>query len=1222
MKKTTHTRFSCLLLFLFTATILRAYDGSVDLLLDGTLMYSGSASKAALAFDGDPSTYYSASGSKMQWVGLDLGEPYVITRVSYTPARGSQYADRMLLTLFEGANSPDFMDAVPLYFISTTPRNGTETTADIHVSRGFRYIRYVGMRELGTSSAPGFSYCNVAELKFYGHAGEGDDSQFYQITNLPTLSVHVQDDILPAETDKNNKVNYDAQSLLIYEGGKMVQEYPILFRVRGNFSATASENKAFRMKYNDGKSHHVMRGGRNESPSKAKKWVLINSYRDKTLMRNPVAWAMSKRAERSWTPWSQVVDLVVNGDYRGTYTLADAVTIGKNRLEITEMTQDDLDDEAITGGYFVELDNYYDKEPNHFKSLKGNKLSIHDPDEDIIQPQQIQYIKNAWNNMESVVFSSDFTDKENGLRSVLDLESFLKWFLVSEFNGNTDMICQVFKFKERGDDHFYTGPIWDADLALENDENTYPANQRMDWTYKVRCSTGHWDQFLTRVLSDPSVFAQLQEMWAKLRKSGKFNPEDVAADVDSLRDEIRASADLNFIRWPYLTQYISLNPQVPGSWDAEVDRVRDYVYDRVEWMDEMLSYGRLREENGVYQITSAMDLCTFSQMVNDMGETDASAVLTADIDMEYLSQDFQPIGTAENTFVGKLDGKGHVIRNLHISGSENMGLFGYVGSCTLCNIVFDESCSVDGQSRVAMLVGNARDNNVAIFGIENHGAVTATEGVAGALVGYGNSKATIQVANCCNTGSVSAQYNAAALVGPSDGYVAVVNSYNIGTLKGATEGKDFAFAVKGLSVNNCWDYTSSQVNHMTADQVASGYLCCQLNGNAGNGSWRQNIDNGKTRDAYPVLSKSSGMVYLIDGHYTNCNPNAQKFRYYNLVITRIKSDRCIQFSEFDILDESSNEVEELTIYDGTESNIAKENWSNAADNSVYTKYCNSAFDGYAYFLFDAKSAVTPYGYRIYTANDTGTHPGRNPVSWRLYGSNIKLENPEDEGWVLLDERENDYTMGAYNYEPYDFSLSSQEPVVITAMSYTREYGEPNPTFGFVVSGADIQGKPHITCSATQASPVGQYDIIIEKGSVTSKVDSFVNGTLIIAKAPLTVKAIDATMEEGAAMPELTLTYEGWKNGEDDRVLTQKPQATTTATSQSPIGEYSIVITGGQAVNYDFIYEDGVFTITMSDGIKAVQHVARKDSGYNLQGMRVGRNYKGIVVVNGKKIYVK
>ena len=1022
MTKITTCRLTLLLSILFISNWLHAYDGSVDHLLEGTLMYSGTESKAAMAFDNNTSTYYSASGSEMQWVGLDLGEPHIITRIGYTPASGK--TDQMWLTLFEGANSPDFIDAVPLHFISSKPSNGTETKADITVSRGFRYIRYVGMRELGSASTPGTCNCYVAELKFYGHAGEGDDSQFYQITNLPTLSVHVQDNILPAETDKNNKAEYESQSVLIYENGTMIQEYPILFRVRGNFSATASENKAFRMKYNDGKSHHVMRGGSNESPTKCKKWVLINSYRDKTLMRNPVAWIMSKHADRNWTPWSQVVDLVVNGDYRGTYTLADAVSIDRNRIDITEMGSADIDEETITGGYFVELDNYYSTEPNHFLSGKGNKLSIHEPDEDVIQPEQIQYIKNTWNNMENIAFGSNYTDKENGLRSVLDIESFLSWFLVSEFNGNTDMICQVFKFKERGDDHFYTGPIWDADLALENDKTTYPANERMDWTYKVRCSTGHWDQFLTRALSDPSVFAQLQEMWAKLRKAGAFNPEDLAADVDSLREEIRASANLNFIRWPYLTQSISLNPAVPGSWEAEVDRVRDFVYDRVAWMDEMLSYGKVHQENGIYQIASALDLCTFSLMVNEGGETDAKAVLLTDIDMTDYNEDFQPIGTLTNIFEGSLDGNGHTIRNLHISSLDGAGLFGYVGTCTLSNIVFDESCSVEGRTYVGMLAGYAQNGTVTLSGIENHGSVTASGNRAGALVGYSNSSAIINITNSCNTGNITAVNNAAAIVGPSTCKLTVANSYNVGTITGAAEGKEFAFASKSLSINNCWDYTSSTLtNSMTPEQVDNGYLCFQLNYNAGGDKWRQNLDNGREHDPWPVLSKTNGRVYEKDGRYTNHNSDATKYRYYNLVVTSLQggSSGTIQFSEFDILDESLNEVGSLNIYNGPDG-YNNEGWGNATDNNVYTKYCGS-FSGKSCFLFDAGREVDAFGYRIYTANDTGTHPDRNPSSWELYGSNTKLYNSDDAGWVLIDEQYDNWTMQATNYTPYDFYIS-------------------------------------------------------------------------------------------------------------------------------------------------------------------------------------------------------
>lgn len=1033
-------RFFLLFILLFPTSILCAYDDAVDYLLAGRVVCSGSESKAALAFDNDPSTCYSTTSSEMQWVGLDLGEPYVITRVGYTPTPDSQGADNVLLSLFEGANSPDFMDAVPLHFISTKPTR-KNVTVDVNVSRGFRYVRYVG------SSG---SFCNIAELKFYGHAGEGDDSQFYQITNLPTLSVHVKNNIKPT----NRGEDFESQSVLIYDGGTRTQEYPILFRVRGNFAA-APENKAYRVKFNDGKSHHMLKGGHNESPTKAKKWVLINSYRDKTLMRNPVAWAMSKRAEKEWTPWSQIVDLVVNGDYRGTYTLADHISINSGRIDITEMAETDIDEETITGGYYVEVDNNASREPYWFTSSRGNPITIHEPDDDVIQPEQFQYIQNTWNNMENIVFGSDYTDPEEGFRSVVDLESFLKWFIASEFNGNTDMICQVFMFKDRGDDHFYTGPVWDAELALENDQTTYPANNRFDWTYKVR-QTGNWGQFVSRVLSDPSAFAQLEEMWARLRKAGAFDPEDVAADVDSLREEVRASANLNFIRWPYLNQYISLNPDIPGSWEKEVDRVRDFVRERVEWMDYMLSYG-LRKKNGIYQISTAEDLIAFCKLVNENGEVNAKAILLNDIDMKDYNEEFQPIGTSLKPFAGNFDGKGQTILNLHISGGEAVGFFGHIGNCTLTNIVFDATCKVEGENYVGMLAGLAHDDAATITCIENNGTVTATGNTSGALVGSGNEFAVLDVNSCCNTGNVTAPFNAAALIGPSAGKIIVSNSYNIGTVIGATEGKEFAFATKGLSVENCWDYISSQTNNMLSEQVENGYLCYQLNYNDSTGSniWRQNLDNQRVHDSRPVLKRTSGRVYEGPQGYTNYNADAARYRYYNLVITGIKdgSSGTIQFAEFDIIDDTSNEVEDLYVYDGAPVGYGNENWDNTADNNVYTKYCAS-FYGNAYFLFDAMDDVEPYGYRIYTANDTGNYPGRNPCSWKLYGSDTQLTDPNDPDWVLLDERKNERSLPAANYIPVDFIVP--KPVKSLMLSKHSATLLPDEKLQLMVRAANVR----------------------------------------------------------------------------------------------------------------------------------------------------------------------
>lgn len=1018
-----------------------AYNPIVDTQLTGTILASSNQSAAIKAFDDDPSTFFSTTNSTRQWVGLDLGSPHVITRISFLPAANYIGPDRMLLSLFEGGNDPNFMDAVPLYLITAKPGK-TETRVDVNVSRGVRYIRYIG----GAGS-----YCNVAELKFYGHEGEGDDSQFYQVTNIPTLSIHVQDGIMPQERGED----FESQSVLIYENGKMLQEYPILFRVRGNYSAT-HENKAFRMKYNDGKSHHVMKDGHNESPVKAKKWVLINSYRDKSLMRNPVAWAMSKRAEMKWTPWSQVVDLIVNGDYHGTYTLADHVDVHEGRIEITEMTETDVDAENITGGYFVEVDNNASREPYYFYSTYGNPISIHDPDDDIMQTEQFWYIQNAWNNMESVVYDSNYSDPEKGMRAVLDMETFLRHFLVSEFNGNTDMLCQVFLYKDRGDEHFYVGPVWDADLALENDQTTYPANERMDWTYKVR-DTGNWTDFVGRVLSDPSVFAQLQGMWVKLRKKGVFEPELVAADVDSLRKEIRASANLNFIRWPYLNQWLSLNPAVPGSWEKEVDRVREFVYNRVAWMDEMLSYGALHQVDGVYQINTPLDLCNFAEIVNG-GENKANAVLNADLDMTEFQTDFVPIGNDKFPYSGRFDGQGHTIKNMNITGKNNVAFFGKVSTgVEIQGLNLDASCSVSGVNYVGGIVGYALTGNVRIKKCSSAATITATGECAAGILGFARRLASVYLEDSYNLGEITAGSLASALIGSSMGKLYITDCYNAGKVKGASQGQEFAYSDYVLELQNCYDAYSAQVEKITPIDVMSGALCFLLNTGSGGDIWHQNIDNGRKPDRHPVLKSSSGTVYYKNGIYTNIDKDNEikGYRYYKWEIYAIRGGNrgTIQFAEFDVLDESGEEYPDLYIYNGTESDIPYEDWPNAGDNNVYTKYCGS-FRNYAYFLYDAQEEVMPYGYRIYTANDTRNNPNRNPCTWKLYGSNTYTEDPDDECWELIDEQTSNYTLQAVNYTPFDFFLTAKDDE--TGISLTPSLSEGNGAI-YNMAGQRING---------------------------------------------------------------------------------------------------------------------------------------------------------------------
>ena len=227
------------------------------------------------------------------------------------------------------------------------------------------------------------------------------------------------------------------------------------------------------------------------------------------------------------------------------------------------------------------------------------------------------------------------------------------------------------------------------------------------------------------------------------------------------------------------------------------------------------------------------------------------------------------------------------------------------------------------------------------------------------------------------------------------------------------------------------------------------------------------------------------------------------------------------------------------------------------------------------------------------------------------------------------------TVSGAEAKNYDFiykngtlTILEADAVVVTAKSYTREYGEDNPMFEFTSEGATLEGQPEITCEATATSPAGTYPIVIKKGGVTNYNDSYVNGTLTITKAPLKVTVADATREQGVENPEFVITYEGWKNGETEAVLTKKPVATTTATKDSEVGEYDIIVSGGEAQNYELSYVNGKLTVTVPSGIREIISGGSFDV-YTTDGRMVKKGAttlkglaKGVYIVNGRKVMVK
>ena len=168
-----------------------------------------------------------------------------------------------------------------------------------------------------------------------------------------------------------------------------------------------------------------------------------------------------------------------------------------------------------------------------------------------------------------------------------------------------------------------------------------------------------------------------------------------------------------------------------------------------------------------------------------------------------------------------------------------------------------------------------------------------------------------------------------------------------------------------------------------------------------------------------------------------------------------------------------------------------------------------------------------------------------------------------------------------SYVKGTLTVTAADPVTVTANSYTITYGDALPDYGYSSSGATLSGAPSISCTATASSPVGTYPITISKGGVTNYNDTYINGTLTIMKAPLTITANSYTMKQGDAFPTFEATYTGFKNGETTDVLTTQPSFSCSATITSEPGTYDIEVSGAAAQNYEISYVKG--TLTMEAG---------------------------------------
>jgi hypothetical protein len=160
------------------------------------------------------------------------------------------------------------------------------------------------------------------------------------------------------------------------------------------------------------------------------------------------------------------------------------------------------------------------------------------------------------------------------------------------------------------------------------------------------------------------------------------------------------------------------------------------------------------------------------------------------------------------------------------------------------------------------------------------------------------------------------------------------------------------------------------------------------------------------------------------------------------------------------------------------------------------------------------------------------------------------------------------------------------PLKITANNQSKAYGATLPTLTSAYSGfvngdtvAGLTAAPSLTTTASSSSPVGTYSINAGGATDPNYAISYVNGTLAVSPATLIITAMNQGKAYGAALPTFTATYSGFANGDTTASLTTAPSLSTTATTSSPVGTYSVAVGGAVDPNYSISYVNGALTVS-------------------------------------------
>lgn len=607
-----------------------------------------------------------------------------------------------------------------------------------------------------------FVFCLLVSLSVRA-AGIGEP---YGIGDtLPILDVQLNEgySLSFLHGNKDNKCKATVK-LIIPEG--YVSEYGLAegfyeenmeIKGRGN-STWGFPKKPYQIKFPKGTKPNLF--GMGESRT----WVLLANYADRTMIRNKLTYAVAEQMGMPYTCKSVYVELILNGQYNGTYQLIEKVEVGDNRVEVGDT------------GYLIEKDtaSKLANDDLHFATARGTLYGVKGPEEDSEGNEFVVDIKNNINTfvtsaegkyiiqyMDEFEEAAESGDFRNSLGKRYDeyitLDSLVDYFLAVELCKNVDaLVSSTYIFKAPGEPAVF-GPLWDFDLALGNAGTRYGSKPRPTGWILQQNNSAYFNNLMTdRVFMERVMerFAEIKPIFENTYKS----VDGKEAMISQLSDLVADSR--NYEKWDLNANAGStsqpLNQPSKGSVEAELKALSDYCEARVQWMSEnlpILYENSLRSLEGSgsredpYRISSEEDFLLFTnKMLGGAAYENRYFKQTADLDMSQYPA-YNGAGKSA-VFKGVYDGGGHTI-NINIKGTDQ-SVFPYTNG-TIMNLI------VTGRINNTSYAGGIARSLRAQGRILNCICLADVKGVSpGGITSSAEANGNTVIANCYYNGTLEA----------------------------------------------------------------------------------------------------------------------------------------------------------------------------------------------------------------------------------------------------------------------------------------------------------------------------------------------------------------------------------------------------------------------------------------------------------------------------------